>query len=265
MKKKLAILCLLSLAAIGPAKAQGTDNDLETAFGGRVSVTADKRIVKGFHWTVEGEIRSYDNFSGMGRYQAGTGLTYKVTENIKLGAGYIYISDKNSKDEWRPRHRVYGDATFSLRTGAWRFALKERLQLTHRDVGNPFQKVPNLLALKSRFKVSYKANPAITPYAYAELRNVFNDPSCTATWNPSSQKYTDYSFGGYNDININRLRGSLGIEWKLNNSHAFDFFLLEDYCRDKVIDTNAEGTKLKSLTYDRKFLSSLGVGYTFSF
>ena len=265
MKKKLTILCLLCMAASGLAKAQGTDNDLETVFGGRFSVTADKKIVKGFHWTVDGEVRSSENFSDLGRYQVGTGLTYKVTENIKLGAGYLYISDKNSADIWKPRHRVFGDVTFSLRSGDWRFALKERLQLTHREVGNKFQKVPNLLALKSRFKVSYKGSPVLTPYASIELRNVFNDPSCVATWNPSSQTYSDYSFGGFNDININRLRGSLGLEWKVSNSHAFDFFLLEDYCRDKIIDTNAEGTKLKSLTYDRTFCSGIGIGYIFSF
>ena len=105
----------------------------------------------------------------------------------------------------------------------------------------------------------------MTPYGYVELRNVFNDPSCTATWNASTQSYSDYSFGGYNDAYFNRLRGSLGVEWKLNPRNSFDFFVLGDYCRDKEIDTNKEGTKLKSLTYDRKFNTSIGIGYKFSF
>jgi hypothetical protein len=55
------------------------------------------------------------------------------------------------------------------------------------------------------------------------------------------------------------------VEWKLNPRNSFDFFVLGDYCRDKEIDTNKEGTKLKSLTYDRKFNTSIGIGYKFSF
>ncbi len=265
MKKKLTIISILCLAFSSLAGAQGTTNDLDPEFGGRLSVGMDKKIVKGFHWTLDGEIRSQDNFSDLGRYQFGTGLTYKISDFFKVGAGYIYISNKNTADVWKPRHRVYGDATFSLRTGNWRFALKERLQLTHRDVGNPFQKVPNLVALKSRIKVSYKANPTITSYAYLELRNVFNDPACSATWNSGSQTYSDYSFTGYTDTHFDRLRGSVGAEWKLNKQNAFEFYLLGDLNKEKNIDTNAEGTKLKSLTYDRQFFGGIGIGYVFSF
>ncbi|MBR5659948.1 MAG: DUF2490 domain-containing protein [Bacteroidales bacterium] len=265
MKKRLTILCVLLAAATGLSRAQGTDNDLENDLGARVSLTADKRIVKGFHWTADGEARFGDNFSDFGRYQFGTGLTYKISSWLKVGAGYILIEDKNSSGEWNPRHRVYGDVTFSHKTGYWRFSVKERLQMTHRDVGNPYQKTPNLLTLKSRFKVSYDATPTLTPYGYIELRNVFNDPACSATWNTSTQKYSDYSFLGYTDTYFNRLRGAIGVDWKLNSAHSFDFFILSDYCRDKNIDTNKEGTKLKSLTYDKTLRINIGIGYTFSF
>ena len=59
-------------------KAQGTDNELETDFGARLNVTADAKIKKGFHWTVEAEARMRENFSELGRLQAGTGFTYKL-------------------------------------------------------------------------------------------------------------------------------------------------------------------------------------------
>ena len=246
-------------------KAQGTDNELETDFGARFNVTADYKIVKGFHWTVDAEARMRDNFSELGRLQAGTGFSYKVNDFLKLGAGYIFMENKNSSDEWKIRHRFYGNATLGLKAGDWRFSLKERLQLTHRDVNNKFQNTPNSLALKSRFKVSYKGIHAWTPYAYAELRNVFNDPSCSATWSTASQAYSDYSFLGYTDAYVNRLRGCLGTEFKVSNQSSFDFFILLDSTRDKNIDTNKEGTKLKSLTYDRKFMTSLGISYIISF
>ena len=51
----------------------------------------------------------------------------------------------------------------------------------------------------------------------------------------------------------------------MSPSHTLDFFLLTDYNYNKEIDTNAEGTKLKSLTYDRGLQIGLGVGYKFSF
>ena len=119
--------------------------------------------------------------------------------------------------------------------------------------------------LKSRFKVSYKGFASVTPYGYVEVRNVFNDPRCSATWSTASQAYTDYSFKGYSDAYVNRIRGSLGLEWKLSKQHALDFYVLGDYCYDKNIDTNSSGTKLKSLTYDQAFNMALCIGYQFSF
>lgn len=265
MNKRLFLVCILCAAIPYLSRAQGTDNDLETDFGARLSASADKKIVKGLHWSADGEIRSKDNFSTLGRYQVGTGLTYKVSGLLKVGAGYMFIGKKNSSDVWNPRHRFYGDATLSYKSGPWRFALKERVQLTHRDVGNKFQNTPNSVMLKSRFKVSYKASKALTPYAFVEARNVFNDPACSATWNTSSLSYSDYVFTGYTDTYFNRLRGSLGVDWKLDKRNSLDIFLLGDYCRDKNIDTNSKGTTLKSLTYDRAFNTAIGIGYTFSF
>lgn len=266
MKHRLLLLVIaLTVSSAGIARAQGTANAMENDFGGRFSVTADKKIVKGVHIFAEGEVRLSDNFSSLGRYQAGVGATWKITDLFKVGTGYTFIHKQNSEGIWKPRHRVYLDGAVNLKAGDWRFSLKERLQYTHRDVNNSFQNNPNSLALKSRFKIAYKGLTNVTPYGYVELRNVFNDPSVKATWSTVSQAYADYSFGGYNDAYFNRIRGSLGAEWKLTKHHALDFFLLTDYNYDKNIDTNSEGTELKSLTYDQGLNVSLGIGYKFSF
>lgn len=262
MKKIVSfIIALIPLAAF----AQGTVNDLEKDFGARVGVTVDKKIVKGLHIAADGEVRLSDNFSNLGRYQFGLGISYKISPVFKIGAGYTFIQKKNSSAEWKPRHRVYADASVTLRAGDWRFSLKERLQLTHRSVNNVYQSNANSLALKSRFKVSYKGFSSVTPYGYVEIRNVFNDPACSATWSTASLAYSDYSFKGYTDAYVNRVRGSMGLEWKLNKQHALDFYVLADYCYDKNVDTNSSGTKLKSLTYDQSFNMALCIGYQFSF
>ena len=264
-RRRLLLICALALLSPGIARAQGTVNALENDFGGRMNVTADKKIAKGVHLFAEGEARFSDNFSSMGRYQGGAGLSWKINKTFKAGAGYTFIRKQNSEGIWKARHRFYLDGTISLRAGDWRFSLKERLQLTHRDVGNAYQTTPNSLALKSRLKVSWKGLRDVTPYGYIELRNVFNDPSVQATWSTASLAYGDYSFGGYNDVYVNRIRGAVGAEWELSKKHSLDFFLLTDYNYDKNIDTNSEGTKLKSLTWDQAINVSLGVGYSFSF
>ena len=266
MKKRLLYTFVICATIPSVARAQGTDNDLESELGARVSVTADKKISQGFHWTAEGEARFSDNLSEFGRYQFGTGLTYKINPWLKIGGGYIFIQKKNSSGEWNPRHRLYGDITFSYKTGPWRLAVKERLQYTHREVNNKFQSTPNSLTLKSRFKVAYKS-PASrwTPYIYIEFRNVFNDPAENATWNDASSKYDSYEFLGYKDAYFNRVRGVIGVEYNFDQWNAIEVFGMVSYSYDKDIDTNAEGTKLKSLTYDRKLMSWIGIGYTFSF
>ena len=245
-------------------RGQGTVNAPERDMGARIGVEADKKLMKGLHLTVEGEARFSDNFSNFGRYQAGAGLSYKINSHFKAGAGFLLIEKKNTSGEWKTRERFYADLTGSFNAGDWRFSLKERLQLTHREVNNAFQNNPNSLSLKSRFKVAYRGfSRSLTPYVYAEARNVFNDPACKASWNGT--EYSDYEFKGYTHAYFNRLRGCLGAEYKIDRHNALDIFLLTDYCRDKNIDTNAEGTKLKSLTYDQGLNISLGLSYRYSF
>lgn len=261
--KKFVTFLLALVPVLG--FAQGTANNLETDFGARVNVSVNKKIVKGLHVEADGEFRLSNNFTSLGRFQFGLGVSYKISKVFKVGVGYQFIEKMNSSQEWKPRHRFYADAGVTLRAGYWHFSLKERLQLTHRNVNNLYQSNPNSLMLKSRFKVSYNGFARVTPYGYVEVRNVFNDPACSATWNSSSQSYSDYTFKGYTDAYLNRVRGSLGAEWKLSKHHALDFYVLGDYCYDKNIDTNAEGTKLKSLTYDRAFNTAICIGYQFKF
>jgi hypothetical protein len=266
MRKILTVCLLLILALPGRGQTSYTIpvGIMETDLGGRFSLGVDKKLSKGLHLSIDGELRMKDNFSTVGRWQVGADLSYKVNPYLKLGGGYIFIDKLKSSGDWSPRHRFYVDATGGIRVGDWRFSLKERLQLTHRNADdmNVFQANPNSLALKSRIKAQYKGR-SVSPYAYVELRNVFNDPACTAKYDGTA--FSDYQFTGYTDAYVNRLRGALGLEWKLSKQHALDFSILGDYCHDKVVDTNAEGTKLKSISYERMFNTKFCIGYKFSF
>lgn len=246
-----------------PSAAQGTVSDIETDLGGRASVQLDYKIKKGVHVNAGLELRTNDNFNAAGRYQAEIGGDYKINSFLKAGLGYVYINVRNSSDQWNPRHRLYLDLTCTLKSGDWRFSLKEKLQLTHRNGVNVYQTTPNALSLKSRIKAEYKGFATVNPYIFLETRTALNDPACTAQWDGSA--YSDYSFEGYKDTYFNRLRGAMGLEWELDKNNALDFTLMLDYCYDKEIDTNSSGTKLKSLTYERTIMPQICIGYKYSF
>lgn len=255
-------LMLISTVAKGQALATGTDYD----FRSRTSVGMDWKITKGLHLDAGYELRISDRMSRIERNQLNVGIRYSPIKHLDIGAGYYFIGHYDSDKVFKPRHRFYFDLAGSYKFGAWKLSLKERLQMTHKSYEfNEFQQAPNLVELKSRLKLTYKGLIHLEPYAYVELRNCFNGPSFTADYNESSGKYTNYEFLGYSDAYINRLRGAVGLEWKINIHHAIDFKLMEDWCRDKSIDTNAEGTKLKSYSWEQALNTTLSIGYVFSF
>lgn len=261
---KLLILALLLIpaTAIGQTPATQTDYD----FRSRTSVGVDWKIMKGLHLDAGYEFRTADKFKRVERNQANVGIQYSPIKHLDIGAGYYFIGHYDNEKTLKPRHRFYFDIAGSYKFGAWKLILRERAQITHKSFEfNEYQQTPNLFELKSKLKLAYKGFIHLEPYAYAELRNCFNGPSFTADYNEEKEKYTNYKFTGYSDAYINRLRGALGLEWKITRNHAVDFKFLADWCRDKAIDTNAEGTKLKSYSWEQAFITSLAIGYVFSF
>ena len=143
MKKTfLVVLVLLLPLAL---RGQGTLNELTNDFRGRISVGVDKKIIKGLHVGLEAEARLKDNFGRIGRLQADLNVSYKPLPWLKTSLGYVFMENVNSAGEWKMRHRLYADVTGILDVGYWRLSLKERLQLTHKDVNNPHKHVPNPL------------------------------------------------------------------------------------------------------------------------
>lgn len=266
MKTKCLLILLCALAAPVASRAQGTVNELENDFATRTSIAVDKRLAKGLHLTAEYQLRTENALSKIDRHQASLGLTYKFNNWLKGGLEYTFFDRYGTSAGWEPRHRASVFLTFGYRVGDWRFSLREMAQITHKTEDlNIYQENRNPFTLKTRFKVQYKGFKSMEPYVFFELKTVLNDPACTATWNTTQQAYTAYSFNGYTDTYINRYRGGLGLEWSLNKHNALEFYGLFDYCYDKNIDTNKEGTRLKSLTYDQTFRPTVGIGYKFSF
>ena len=276
MKSKQIIILVLGLFFPLMAFPQ-TDVALDPEFGGRVSLSLDKRITKGLHVSLEEEVRFDNNLGSLDRLQTTVGINYKVHPNIKLGLGYAFINGygANSKSFKNPRHRLMADVTGTLHFGNWNLSLKERFQLTRRTgIFNMYQNPQNALTLKSRLKAQYKGFGKVQPYAYFEVRNYMNAPVIAAAYDGNVYvTLDDYSeegeagwfLTGFNGGYVDRLRGSLGPDIRLDKRNTLNFYILCDYLMDKQVDANAEGTKLKSYTTETGFRGWGGAGYEFAF
>lgn len=232
----------------------------------RTSAEVDWKIRKGLHLSGGYELRTKNSLTGVERHQASVGIEYKVCNYFKIGGEYIFIGHFNSANTFKPRHRFSLNMTGQYDTGNWKFSLREKLQLTHYAYDlNEFQDVPNAIQLKSRFTVKYQGFRHIEPFVYVELRNIFNAPKCSATWSETSAAYTDYKFLGYNHAYLNRVRTAAGFDWNITRAHSIEFTLMYNWVHSLEIDTNKEGTVLKSLYWKTKHEFPLCVGYKFSF
>lgn len=277
MKTRILVIFAIVLSAFGfPSLKAQTDVDLDPEFGGRLSVSIDKKLARGLHISLEEEIRMDNNFGSFDRFHTTLGLSYKVNDYLKLGVGYAMINPYSSSDGAfkSSRHRLMLDATGGLRFGDWRLSLRERFQATYRSGDmNEYQNPRTALTLKSRLKLSYKGLRRLEPYAYVELRNTLNAPVISASYdgtNYLTSALSQYGEAGWfidswTGMYVNRVRGSIGFEYRLSKASRIDFSLMADRIVDKVVDANAEGTKLKSYTRETGFVGWINIGYSYSF
>ena len=139
---KKIFLLLVSLLAL-PALAQ---SDLGLWTG----LTFEKEFGKRFSLDAGVDFRAAENITRESRWAASLGAGYKVNKHLKLGAGYIFITDRNPweykvnyNDEgemkgynvdhayWRNKHRAFFEATGKVKAGRFSFSLRERYQFTH--------------------------------------------------------------------------------------------------------------------------------------
>lgn len=264
--KKLSLI--LAAAAISAAASAQTVSDLSTDFQTRTGITADWKIARGLHLEGGYELRSRNNMSDIANHRVSLGMTYKFTSGIKTGIEYTYIHHhKSNALTWAPRHRISASASYTIKSGSWRFSLKEQLRLTHKNGANECEEPVNAFTLKSRIKVSYKGLGKIEPYAFIEGRNLLNAALVNATYSTASGKWANYSFGGYGFAKpyFNRVRGAIGLEWELSKHSAVDFCVMEDYCYERNIDVNKDRNTLNSFTLDPALNTIASIGYKFSF
>ena len=277
MKRALIIGLMGLVGLMGPLGLHAqTEVDLDAEVGGRLAFSVDKKIAKGLHVSLEEEIRMDNNFQSFDRFMTTLAASYKVHPNIRIGLGYALINPYSSTNSAfkSERHRLMVDVTGSYRFGDWSLSLKERFQATYRSGDmNEYQNPRTALALKSRLKLTYKAFRRWEPSVSVEVRNTLNAPVIKANYDGThyltdvgSQKgEAGWFLDGFNGWYVNRIRGTLGVEYKLSKNSLIEVALMADYLSDKVVDANAEGTKLKSYTLETGFQGWIVAGYCYSF
>lgn len=218
-----------------PALAQGDD------MGYGVSVSADRKIVKGLKVSGEAELRSQNQVADFERWTVGLGVDYKMLSWLKVDAGYSFInryhtSVMTSKGNalngyWGPRHRWYGGVACAYETKRWKVSLRERYQYTY----SPMQYVPKYgddgkrltdeeeggsdHVLRSRLQAAYNIRHSkFSPFASIELIN-----DLTAGFAVDQIRYTIGT-----DYKLNKV-SSLSIQWRYkdrsdndeSNGHLF--------------------------------------------
>lgn len=250
----LALVCAILLAAPSASAQKYIDAEPMTGLRGRVSASMDKKLAKGLHLTLEEEARLCGDYGTLDKLYTSLGVDYKILDWLKAGVGYTLIN-RNDEEGWTTRHRGVADLTGSIKSGQWKYSLKESFQATYRPGEmNLYQSPRTALALKSRAKVSYKLmSKPLEPYAAVEARLALN-----------AVRYNEaLTHVDYDDVFLNRLRLSVGTEWRLDKRNYLDFYTLWDYRYDKDIDANRNG-KLKKIVYQPGYYLTIGVAYRFA-
>ncbi len=270
MKLPLTLLAALPLLLPIPALGQDfTQLDPTLSYGARIAGGLNYKLSSDLVLSAEQELR-FNSANLFEKSYTTVGAEYKITDFLKVGADYSFIV-KNSETETKLRNRVEGFVTGSVRFGFFKLSLREKLQLTMKgDSTNTFQSPANALSLKSRLKLEYNAPGALDPYFSIETRHALNDVS-TDGWtylkNDDNGRYYWWITDPQYDFRyMNRIRTTIGTDWKVAKRQNLNLYLLCDYDYSRQIDTNREGRVKRSagLTVQPSWTFALGVAYTFT-
>lgn len=245
---KRAFLFVLSVGLL-PQSLQAQDD-----FGIWYSAGVEKKLSKQWSVDVEGEFRTRNDARTADRWDIGAGVEYKLTKNVKLGAGYNLIwqnapekitthDDDGSYNNWRPsfwsaRHRVHFDVTGSVDVGRVRLSLRERWQYTYR---------PAATTTRYDFDNAYWEDTNVGSKAKNVLRSRLQ-----AAWNTPHCKIDPYAnVELFNSWSLTKVRYTLGADWKITKQHGVGIFYRYQNVRDN--DENQPDEHILGASYTFKF------------
>ncbi len=276
-KKAGLLLCAAALCATG--RAQNADGGLW------LDATVQKSVTKWFSVDAGIDLRLEDNFSTVTRKGFGVGLTFKPIKHVSLGLGYNFLHDYNlsetkekydeedgdlkgynlNKGYGRNKHRATFDVTGQLPVGRFTISVRERFQYTHFNSACYEQlKYRKEIAESSLggytgdvydFAGSHwrkltteneRKEPKNRYYLRSRFGLEYNIRHCN--WTP----YATYEFSNdlSNGMNLDKMRLTAGVEWKITKQHRLDFAYVFNNGQD---DDDAKDSHILSIGYKFKF------------
>ena len=194
----LNLVCLFACTL----QAQTTD------FGAIVGAGYSGKIVKGFGYSVEGEVKTSGNFIDFNRFKASAGLGYSFWKSrFKVSADFDYIL-KNRQTYMENRYRVSGGLTYSEKIRSFKLSLRSKYQASFYDESRAAHKFNPKTYVRNRFEISYSFfSKPVKLYASTEMFiRVYKK---------------DARF-------IDEMRTVVGVAYRLNKNNSLDFYLRAD-------------------------------------
>jgi hypothetical protein len=261
------MLCVTAQAQDQVSLVETSESDVQLRLGAGLEVPIGRK----WEFTWNEQARLHNNLANFDKIISSVGFGYKPWKFLKLEAQYGFVNERTSKKvdgtldktiDWQIRHRLNFDVTGSVRLGAVKLSLRERVRVQFRgDSVNKYEHPNPEITLRSRLKGAVDLrNGRWEPYAFAEVYTTLNAPAAVVNYLNSPLKYSNY---------INRVRVGLGTEMKLSNSSKLDFYYMVHFNRSyearyKGIskDPTNDGD-LKSWKLEKKCAHVIGIDYKF--
>lgn len=227
-------------------------NAQEDDFGTWISVEAQKSCNKRFSWSTEIELRTRDASKAIDRMSLDYQGNYKLWPWMKVTGGFAFLYDhnkrishyqegdkdvvkgyvevgdaKNRREFWGVRLRGFLSATVSRQYGKLKLSLRERWQYTYH-----FRRT----AL-GRYNYYYKKSDSMGHVFGAKGKNELRS-RLSAEYKISKKAPTPYmSIEAYNCWELEKMRYTIGTEWRISKGNTLDMFYLYQHEYDHDYDT----------------------------
>lgn len=252
MKK---IILISSLTLLMPLMARAQHDD----FGIWYSLGAEKKINRQLAIGAESEFRTRNDSKTADRWSVGINAEYKIVKGLKASVGYNFLYDNNAEklsynydntgavatlNNWRPsywgaRHRVTVSLQGSKTFGRLGVSLRERWQYTYR---------PEKTTQRFDFDNSQWEDKVVKGKAKSVLRSRLQLDYDIPNWKADPYGSVELA----NAWNIQKIRYTLGADYKIQKTHVFSLYYRYQDIRKDDFDGEPD-------------MHVIGVGYKFKF
>lgn len=199
LKRITILLCCIALSATC-LRAQSFET------GAFLGMEYDVKILKGWHFNAETELRFDHNFTHYDRWKIAVGTDYTFwKKHLKVAAAYSFMNYQSDEGLFDWRHRITGSLTFSQKIGIAKLSYRAAFQSTFRDES----------------RGDYRFNPKT--YMRNRLQCTFSIPGKPVKLYVSEEFWWRLYHPGKNIID--ELRTTAGVKYEVRKHHTLDFHL----------------------------------------